>query len=268
MSEENRFFRWVWRFNAVVIALAVLGLVGIAAASLVWEYLRPWQPEKPVGHFAPVTSVAEARNTYRLRASGTIAFAKPGAQQVDMVFSLGDWAGNPSEYGLQDVSSARRSREAYNANLLLVNSETGEGHWLFSGVGRNVESWDAVIDPGAKDPVNVTPTGAQVIVASGATPRYFGDTQSVVAVILKVIEKDRNGDGSLDDKDGVSFYFYRLGDNAALKLLDVDLVLSQTQIGANRYAISYESKGAAFLAVFSVPDFKLVTRKPLPKLPS
>ena len=71
----------------------------------------------------------------------------------------------------------------------------------------------------------------------------------------------------LNDKDVVSFYIYCLGDKTAVKLLDTDLVLSQTQIGADRYAISYETKGAAWIAVYSIPDFKLVTKKPLPKLP-
>ena len=189
MSDENKFFRFVWRFNALIVAVAGLGVLALVAFAGYNIATRAFPIERPQGHFAPVPSAAEAKNTYRLRSSGSIAFTKPGAQEVDLVFSLGDWEGNPSAYGLQDISGSSRSRETYNANLLLVNAETGEGHWLFSGFARNIESWDTVVDRTAKNPVDVTPTGPMVVAAT-STARYFGDTQSVVAVVLKVIDKD------------------------------------------------------------------------------
>jgi hypothetical protein len=264
MPEENRFFRWVWRFNAVVIALAVLGLLGIAAASFVVGYLHPWQNEKPEGHFTPVQNAAEAHNTYRLRSTGTIAFLKAGGgQEVDLVFSLGNWEGSPNEYGLQHINRSGSYREPYNANVLLVSTNAGEGHWLFSGIGRNILSWDAVVDPTAKDAPEIASVEPQVVSARGLN----GGFSAAKALVLKVVDKDTDKDGELTAKDGLSLYTWRLGEKTPVKLLDADLVTSQTQIGADRYAISYESKGAAFLAVYSVPDFKLVIKKSLPKLP-
>jgi len=266
MSDDNKFFRFVWRFNALVVAVAGLGVFALVAFAGYIIATSSFPHEKPEDHFTPVSSAAEAKNTYRLRSSGSLAFVKPGAQEVDLVFWLNDWDENQNPHSLKNMSGLSRWHNAYDANLLLVNTETGEGRWLFSGFSRNIESWDTVIDRRAKNFVDGSPTGP-VVVAAGTPARNVGDTQSVVAVVLKVIDKDTNGDGVLDDKDLVSLYTYRLGDQMAVKLLDTDLLLTQTQVGDDRYAVSYEAKGVAWFAVYSVPDFKLLTKKPLPKLP-
>lgn len=264
MSDENKFFRFVWRFNALVIALLCLGaivLVGIAA----FDFWIPRYIDKPQGHFAPVPKEAEAENTYRLKDSGSIGFMKPGGgQEVFLVFSLGDWEGAPNAYALSSVSSSGSMRFSNNANLLLVSTGTGKGQWLFHGVGRNIVNWDWLIDYQAKSPVDVSPAGPQVI----SPNRLYGDRQAVEALVLKVIDQDTDKDGKLTDEDGLTLYAVsRLDGTEPVKLLDADLILSQTQIGKDRYVIGYETGGKAYIAVYSVPDFALVTKKPLPKLP-
>lgn len=265
MSDENKFFRWVWRFNALVLALLCLAGLASLTYNLLSGYFFASPADKPQGHFAPVSSAAEAANTYRLKSSGTVAFLKPdGGQDLELVFSLGNWEGAPNKYGLAHINSSSGYREPYNGNVLLVNSETGASHWLFSGFARNITGWDVVIDPTVKEPpVDVATSGPTVIEAG----RIYGDYRAAKALVLKVIEKDSNKDGNLTEGDGLALYIWRPGDAAPAKFLDADLILSQSQIGKDRYTVSYESGGAAWIAIYSVPDFRLLIKKPLPKLP-
>jgi hypothetical protein len=264
MSDENKFFRWIWRFNGVVLALLCFVTVAAIGYNVTSGWFRNYG-ENPEGHFVPVPKDAEANNTYRLNSSGSIGFLKEdGSQEIDLVFTLGDWNGAPNVYGLQSVgSSGSRYRGPYYANILLENAETGAGRWLFQGYGRNILSWDTVVDPAKKDQA-ILASAEPVVVAAGGV---HGDTNSVRVLVLKVIDKDTDGDGELTDKDRLTLYTWHLVDKAPEKLLDADLILSQSQIGADRYVITYETGRAAFIAVYSVPDFKLLTKKPLPKLP-
>lgn len=260
MPDENKFFRFVWRFNALAIALAVLATLGLLGYALVSSFTRDYWV-MPQGHFAPVPKGAEAKNTYRLRSSGSVAFVKNGGgEDVYLAYSLGAWEGEPNAYGLESVSRISKMREPDNSNLLLVNARTGAGVWLFKGLGRNILNWDKVIDPSVAEAETGRP---QILPAH----EFFGDVRHVKAVVLKVVERDSNQDGDLTEDDGVSLYAWRLGDNAPVKILEASLLLGQNQIGADRYSIAYEVGDQAWLAVFSVPDFKLLSKTKLPKVP-
>lgn len=262
MSDENKFFRFVWRFNAIAIALAVLGILLLSGGALVYSLFTALPFEKPQGHFAPVPTAAEAKNTYRLLSAGSLAFLRPGGgQEVHLVFTLAEEDDPSNPYGLG--SSGRGYRESDKVNIMLEYTETGEGHWLFAGHERNILDWDALIDPLVTETPGAVSYGPKVVPAATT----YGDATAVRAIILKVVDKDTDADGKLTGKDRLALYTWHLGDKAPAKLLDADLILSQAQIGADRYVVSYETGRAAFIAIYSVPDFKLLTRKPLPKLP-
>lgn len=263
MIEENKFFRFLWRFNALAIALAVLAVLGSLGYGFVLMLTHDYW-EKPQGHFAPAPKGAEAKNTYRLRTSGAIAFKNGGGEDVYLVYSLGAWNGAPNVYSLASVSGVERAREPANANLLLMNAHTGAGKWLFNGLGRNIRSWEKVVDSAI----------AGNAVAEGfrnpgvqSSDELFGGAQYVKAVVLKVVERDTNHDNELTDDDGVSLYVWQGGNDAPVKILEATLVLDQAQIGAARYTISYELGDQAWLAIYSVPDFKLLSKTKLPKVP-
>ena len=64
MQEDNKFFRFVWRVNAVLLALAGLAVVVLVSWELVANLLRPRYEPVPEGNFRPVPRGIWGRDTY------------------------------------------------------------------------------------------------------------------------------------------------------------------------------------------------------------
>lgn len=237
--EQSRFFIWVWRFNALVLALGAIFLIGMAGLSLLGR--RNWEPA-PEGHFAPVPRGAEKDHTYRLSPLD-LGFGE------EVLFGLGRWDGSPKSHGLLMTREVRLASESsrYNdpntVNLLVVDGRTDTGHWLFHGYGRLVASED--------------------IITKGAAPNTVA-----VALVIRTIDADTDKDGEMTYKDRQSFYVYRRGTGYATKLIDVDYVLSHEQVDDANFLLVYERGRTAYAATYSLPDFKLVSEKPLPEVPN
>ncbi len=244
MTDENRFFRYVWRFNAVVLACVAM----VVGGAMFYTTLFPWRSVEiaPAGHFAPVPQNAEKEFTYRLQSGGERYVV--GREKL---IALGRWNGSPESYSLAHASSGRYE-ETRSPNILAVDQVTVESHWIFKGYNRNITADDLVYE---SVPSPVPPTPDQV-----ASP--------AVALVMTVIDADTNKDGELTEKDRKSLYVYRAGAIEAARLLTADLIVSRQQIGRDRYLVIYENGTSAVAATFSLPEFKLVAEKPLPKVPN
>lgn len=123
MQNAEKYFRYLWRFNAI--AMAVIGFAVVIA--FVANLLSPlWSAPHsgPAGSFAPIPKSAEHGYTYELardavRLSGT----------REEIFVLKRWKGGP---------------EARDVNLLVVNNLSAASHWLFRGTDRTILARDEV----------------------------------------------------------------------------------------------------------------------------
>ncbi|HWA89764.1 MAG TPA: hypothetical protein VG889_07005 [Rhizomicrobium sp.] len=244
--DQNNFFRWVWRFNALALAGGGLFILGMAAISLLSAPIFQAPPE---GHFTPVPNGAEKDHTYRL---SPLQLSVGG----EVLFQLGRWDGAPNKYGLADITV--RSPSEYGGpntvNLLAVDGATGAGHHLFRGYDREIVSWNAVTRPGDK-PDSVPVPGQPI--ASGP---------AAIALVIRTIDADTDKDGALTAKDKQSLYVYRPGDGLATKLIDVDYLLSSDRTDGAHYLVVHERGKTAYAASYSLPDFKLLSEKPVPPL--
>jgi hypothetical protein len=255
MSDENRFFRFIWRFNALALALAILGFLAMAGYGFWSQYYGVHEWEKPMGQFTPVPKAAEKEFTYRIEddSFGVGGINLNAGETHERILSLKRWQGPPRQYGLvmkaKFASSGRNEVEA--VNLLIVNTETGASHWMFKGYDRLILT---------EEPLYATEPPA---------PAYTGAVMPpVIGIVLAISDKDTNGGGQIDEKDAVSLYFYRAGAVFPMKFLTADTILSTSQIGSDRYMIVYETGKSAFAAVYVIDGFKLISRKPLPNVPN
>lgn len=143
-------------------------------------------------------------------------------------------------------------------NLLAVDGTNGSGHWLFHGFNREIVSEDTVTRTGDR-----SDSVAVAIPGNIATSRA-----SAIAIVVHTIDADTNKDSALTDKDKQSLYVYRPGMGFATKLIDVDYLLSSTQTNGARYLVVYERGKTAFASIYSLPDFNLVSERPLPSVPN
>jgi hypothetical protein len=244
MTDENKFFRYLWRFNAVVLACAGIVVAGGMLYSILNQW-RPAEPTPPAGHFAPVPQSAEKEFTYRLQSS-----AERHVVGQEELIPLGRWNGSPETYSLGHISSGGYVEETRSPNVLAVNQVTVESHWIFKGYNRNIIANDLIYEA-VPNPV----------------PPITGQPASAIALVMTVVDADTNNDDELTEKDRKSLYVYRAGAMEAARLLTADLIVSRQQSGNDRYLVVYENGNSAVAATFSIPEFKLIAEKPLPKVP-
>lgn len=245
--EESRFFRFLWRFNAVLLALAGLLVIGLIPVLVVQDWiLRHHSEPVPEGHFAPVPKSAEQSYTYRL--SDQPDFTSFGQEQF---YVLQRWKGAPSSYGLADVMATSSPAYRYNDafNLLAVNTTTGSSHWLFEGYRRAVVDQESIYRGG---PAPVVPPPV---------------APAPIALVIRTVDKDTNNDGRFDFSDRQSLYYYRIGDERASKFFEAEYILSMREVEGGNFFVVYEEGQSAIAATFRVPDFKLLSQHKLPDVP-
>ncbi len=235
--DQNRYFRAIWRLNAVLLAVGGLLIVGFVLGNLL--FAPRWEPS-PQGQFAPVPKSAEQDSTYRLEPTNVALVGKS-------IFSLRKWNGSPQSNGLA-VTEARSQASALNGvNLLAVDTMSGSGQWIFHGYSRAIVSEQGLARVGDSD--------------DNETPR-------AMVLVIQTIDADSNKDGELTDKDEQSLYFYRPGMAFAEKFLDADYIISRQQTDANTFLVVYERGKTAIAATYSIPDLRLILEKPLPSVPN
>ena len=232
MQNAEKYFRYLWRFNAAMMAVIGFAVVVAFAANL---FLSFWNASFSgrAGNFASVPKSAGHGYTYQLahdviRLSGT----------REEIFALKRWKGDPDD--------GTSSSGAQDVNLLVVDDSNAASHWLFRGTGRTILSRDEVH---ASDVAN------------------YNAYSPVVALVLTVLEEDTNQKGRIDGKARESLYVYRVGSASAVRFFTADRVLAAQQVDTDRYLVIYEDGNKAAAALFSMIDFKPLFQRPLPDVP-
>ncbi len=237
MPDENRFFRFLWRFNAVLLAvagvLAVLFLGGIAVSIA-------------VSNFATRDAAVPLKNTpvdkIRLEL-GTESVALRGTPFV--IYSLNKVRDRDSETGVGSGSSfGGRYNPSQVANYLVVDTGAARGNWVFPSETQAI--WEQY-------PLYRTPAG--------------DDGDAVIALVLTVADSDTNKDGALSGGDRPSLYYYRPGDSRATKFFSADEIIGVRQLDAARFWVSFGNGGHRSVAVFSTGDFQLLRKGEMPRMP-
>ena len=123
MQNAEKYFRYLWRFNAAMVAVIGLAIVVAFVANLLsplWSASHSGQS----GNFAPVPKSTEHGYTYRLAGD-----AIPLSGTREQIFALKRWKGDP---GGRDV------------NLLVVDNGSAKSRWLFRGTDRMILARDEV----------------------------------------------------------------------------------------------------------------------------
>jgi hypothetical protein len=152
MQDLSKHFQYLWRFNAVVMAVIGLAIIVAFIASVLsplWNESRSDQ----AGAFVPLPQDAQSGYTYKL---GSDAIRLAGTSET--IFVLRRWKGSSaSSSGAQDV------------NLLAVNGDSAASHWLFGGASQHILSRDELH---ASDVAN------------------YNETSPVMALVVKIADTD------------------------------------------------------------------------------
>jgi hypothetical protein len=224
---ESRFFKFVWRFNALAIAGAattciVLGLS--AGLSIFNAEQRPHRGTNVVN----VDQENKASEEFSLGNPSAIA----GISYVQVPLYRG------RRYGVGSIYSGGSQQVV---NLLFLNISTNESRWLFNGVVDSHTLFNKLKD--ANDP-----------------------SRTAVAVVHVVVETDTDGDKRLTEKDAISLATSATDGTNYRKLVEgVDQLYAVKQIADDKVLVLYQKNRETVSALYGVPTMALLMQASVPK---
>jgi hypothetical protein len=231
--DQNFFFKWVWRFNALALALILLaGAVGFAIPFFSWRVapaiesaIDPSPPPAKAPKYQ--WSVRPSREE---RAEGLLALEIPARYEPG-----GSFSGGPTP--------------AIAVNYMFVDPATGATRWLFPGHNQVITATDYVTE-------TMLPLPLPGIESPGPA----------LAVVFDVIPGDP---ASYVFGQAAKYQMYASkpdGTGLTMLLDDLDEAPTFVPLGKDKIFLRALSNGKAFAATFSIVDFKQISRTDLSEL--
>ncbi|MGK7875737.1 MAG: hypothetical protein AB4426_21300 [Xenococcaceae cyanobacterium] len=227
--EENKIFRFVWRFNAIVIMLAgllAIAVLGFAAIQIFKETMR----ERQRSNIVNLSDSSEVKEEWEL---GNLREIEGTPYLMLPLYSDQSYA--QSYYS----KSARSTR-----NYLFFDAETEERRWLFAN-NNYLIARDSFI----------------------SETDYRSKSKTVQAILYNIIKEDTNGDKRLTDDDLITIALTKPnGYNYKELLSGLDSLLGYKVLNGDRILILYQRDGIAYSAKVSLSNFALSNQVQLPKV--
>ena len=229
---ESRFFKYVWRFNALAIAGAAIGVILLSV-------------------YTGFTLFSEATRTRRVTQVVNVG----QQEKVSEEFSLGSavaiagtsYVRVPLYRGQIYPGSYYPKRSDQNVvNYLFLNTSTNENRWLLERVGQLIVESQILFNK-----VKSTPDEAR----------------TGVGVFYAVIDKDSNGDNRLSERDAVSLAAGAVDGTNYRKLIEnIEQLYSIQQIADDKVLVLYQKNQQTFSELYSVPGMERLTQATIPKV--
>jgi hypothetical protein len=229
---ESRFFKYVWRFNALAIAGAAISVILLSG-------------------YAGFTLFSEATRTRRVTQVVNVG----QQEKVSEEFSLGSAvaiAGTPYirlplYRGQSYPGSYYPKRSDQNiVNYLFLNTSTNESRWLVESAGQLIVESQILFNR-----VKSTPDEAR----------------TGVGVFYAVIDRDSNGDNRLSERDAVSLATGAIDGTNYRKLVEnIEQLYSVQQIADDKVLVLYQKNQQTISELYSVPRMERLMQTNIPKV--
>jgi hypothetical protein len=232
-GSENRFFRYVWRFNALAIACASMGFIllgAYAAVSILKEETR----------------VRRATNVVNLGEKETVteefSLGRPdivtGTSYIRVPLRRGQSFGGGSFYYSKNTEQI--------VNYVFLNTSTSESRWLFEHAGQLVLESHFLYSK---------------------LRSAVEESRQSVGILYVVVDKDSNGDGRLSEKDAATVMASAVDGTDARKLIEgIEQLYAVQQIADDKVLVLYLKNTQTVSALFSVPALAPLTQVNIPKV--
>lgn len=234
--EDNQFFLFVWRFNAIVILVA--GLLAIPAAfaslaSVAMEIIVKITRKKPQGIKIVNVNENDSSKSQKLQIGDF--------REVDGTTYIMLQLYYTQSYSAKSTSST--------INYLFLDSETGKSKWLFANNDYLINGVSFISE------------------TNNNTNNSSESRRQVRAVLYHIIKQDSNGDGRLTNENGMTIAFTHYNGNGYQEVLSgVDKFLGYKVLKENSLLILYKRDGIAYSAKVSLDNFALSNEAELPKV--
>lgn len=231
----NRFFDYVWRFNAMAIAAAAVLCILLGVYAVATIFHRETRPRR-------VTNVVNVGNNDRISEEFTLgeAAAVAGTPYVRVPLIRGQ------SYSPSTASYYSKFSDQNLINYLFLNTFSNESRWLFDSAAQLLIS-------------------NQVLFKS---LKAAADEKKVaVGIIYVVVARDSNGDNRLTDKDAVALAASDVDGTGYRTLIEgIDRLYSVQQVADDRLLVLYQKDQQTISELFGVPGMVRLQQSGVPKI--
>ena len=243
---ENLFFRWIWRFNALGLAIALI-LWGLAFGPVMF-----WSGSLETIGVAPSSKLPALDD-----ASNSLELVRVVDGTSAAIFSYG----TKPEYS-RGAGSFSQPAMRQVVNYLFYDTKDGSARWLFPDNKQVIQTLSFVLDDGSASDFEVTlpilgPAGT-LGDAGSANPK-----RALRALIFDVVPQGSTSTGSRS----YQVYASRPDGTEVTKLINsADEIVTFAPLDANTIVISYRRAGRSFATTFALSSFKPLLEKDLTAL--
>jgi hypothetical protein len=229
MNEDSRFFRFVWRFNGLVIMIAGVLAIGVLAFTGYAIY-KDVTRDREARNIVNVQEENDSKKSWQL---GYMTGIDGSPYVMVPLNSVQDYA--DSSYS--DSSSSAR-------NYLFINSQDNAKHWLFDTNEYVIANTELLSE---KD--------------------YDAADRKVRAILYRIIKADSNNDQRLTDDD-LQAVALSLPDGKGYKeiLSDIDLFVGSRLVDEDKLLIVFQRQGLGYSATINLDGFVIYREAELPKV--
>jgi len=227
--EENRFFKFVWRFNGIV--LMVAGILAIGGLGFgVYGIITDVAGKKEAKNIVNVTDDTDVDERWRL------GYLRDVNETPYIMVPL---------HSDRSFSRSYYSKSSYSTrNYLFINTETNQKRWLL----------------GTNDYLIVS----DEMLAVGEC----GETDcKTIAILYHVVKEDTNGDDRLTHDDLSSVALSKPDGTEFKEIISgLDVFIGHRLLDETSMLFIYQKKGIGYSATLSLEDFVLSGASELPKV--
>ena len=229
--KSDRFFRNLWRFNAIALAGALVVFV-LLAASLAWSLFGETTRTRRVTN---VVNVGEQEKVSEEFSLGT-PYVLTGTPYVRVALVRGQTSAG---------SYYLKRSEQNTVNYLFMNASNNEVRWLFDRANQLLIEGQILFDKAKVTDIS----------------------RSVVGLVYVVIDKDTNGDNRLTEKDAVSVATSDLDGTNYRKLIEgIEQLYSVQQITDDKVLVLYQKDKQSVSQLYSLPRMEPLKQAIIPKV--
>ncbi|TAA47827.1 hypothetical protein [Corallincola spongiicola] len=234
--EDSNFFKWIWRFNGIMISLAGVAVILATFVGVIIVAFELTQ-DRTVHNVVHVEEQIESDDSEKIEESWKFGHMSVISDSHYAVVPLNSVQGRNSASYSKSLSSTR--------NYLFMDTTSNRKQWLLPHndyllLNRESLSHSAALDT----PVAVT----------------------VSALMYEVIKQDSNKDEQLSRADMQTIALSNIdGSNYTEVLSNIDIVLGSTVTADNQLFIVYQRQNVGYSATIDLTHFKVKNESELPQ---
>ncbi|MET0679150.1 MAG: hypothetical protein ABW175_25400 [Bradyrhizobium sp.] len=232
-QDENRFFKYVWRFNALVVAGAsiIVVLLGLYAA------VQVFMPDTRSRRVTNVVDVGDKDTP-----SDEFALGRATVIEGTPYVKIPLYRGRP--YSPSSLSLTGGTQRA--VNYLFVNTSSGESKWLFEVAGQLITESEVLYDKARNSP---------------------GESRRGIGVVYTLVERDSNGDNRLTDKDALSLAFTKIDGSTYRKLIENAKRFDYVgQVADDKVLVLYQRNQDSVVELYGLPSMTRLQQSRIAKI--